>query len=296
VTYGKFGDSPTVTTFRPIFLTQKGRITGTTHGNPGERLIRVEAKPGYAVGALTIKAGLGVDGMSVTFMEIDEDGLNPNRTYESEWLGGMGGDEKKRIAGTGAPVVGIYGATAEGTSTFNGLGVVTAEVKAAQPENLLANGSFEDAPPAINDGHTNINLAKGSGELKGWTIAEPGCGIIDSTYWTPAEGSRSLALSNFGVVSQRFDTKKDQKYRVTFQLAGDPLGPGEVKTLRVRAAGQGAEFKFDSTGKSRPEMDWVQKTWEFTAKSDQTVLEFSGQTEGLWGPALDDVNVAPVSD
>jgi formylglycine-generating enzyme required for sulfatase activity/tRNA A-37 threonylcarbamoyl transferase component Bud32 len=129
VTYGKFGSSRTITTFRPIFLTRTGRVTGTTHGIPGEGLIRVEAKPGYAVGAVTIKAGLGVDGMSVTFMEISETGLNPNRAYDSEWLGGMGGGPKTLVGGTGAPVVGIFGATAEGTSTYNGLGLVYAEVQ-----------------------------------------------------------------------------------------------------------------------------------------------------------------------
>jgi hypothetical protein len=129
LTYGKFRDSPTVTTFRPIFLTRTGRVLGTTHGNPGEDLIRVEAKPGYAVGAVTIKAGLGVDGMSVTFMEIGEGGLNPNRAYESEWLGGFGGGPETMLGGTGAPVVGIFGATAEGTSTFNGLGLIWAECR-----------------------------------------------------------------------------------------------------------------------------------------------------------------------
>jgi hypothetical protein len=126
VTYGRFGGNPTVATIRPIFLTRRGRLLGTTHGRPGEGVIRVEAKPGYAVGAVTIKAGLGVDGMSVTFMEMREGGLNPNHAYESSWLGGMGGSPKKQLAGSGSPIVGIFGATAEGASTFNGLGLVTA--------------------------------------------------------------------------------------------------------------------------------------------------------------------------
>ena len=126
VTYGRFGTNPTVTTFRPIFLSADGRKDGATHGIPGEGLIRVEAKPGYAVGAVTIKAGLGVDGMSVTFMEIREDGLNPKQSYESQWLGGLGGGEKTKLGGSRAPVVGIFGRTADGPSTFNGLGLVTA--------------------------------------------------------------------------------------------------------------------------------------------------------------------------
>jgi hypothetical protein len=126
VTYGKFGDSRTVMTVRPIFLTASGRVRGVTHGVPGEGLVRVEARPGYAVGAVTIKAGLGVDGMSVTFMEIGSKGLDPSHAYESEWLGGMGGGEKTKLGGSGAPVVGIFGKTADRPgSTFNGLGLVT---------------------------------------------------------------------------------------------------------------------------------------------------------------------------
>jgi hypothetical protein len=126
VTQGRFGANLTIKTVRPIFMTPSGRKLGKTHGVPGEGVIRVEAKPGYAVGAVTIKAGLGVDGMSVTFMEIGPRGLSSSRAYESEWLGGMGGGEKTKLGGTGAPVVGIFGKTADGPqSTFNGLGLVT---------------------------------------------------------------------------------------------------------------------------------------------------------------------------
>jgi hypothetical protein len=129
VTYGKFGASRTVKTVRPIFQTPDGRVAGTTRGVPGEDLVRVVARPGFAVGAVTIKAGLGVDGMSVTFMEIQGGRLGPDRSYDSEWLGGMGGGEKTKLAGSGAPVVGIFGKVADGPdSTFNGLGLVTATV------------------------------------------------------------------------------------------------------------------------------------------------------------------------
>jgi hypothetical protein len=72
VTYGKFGPNPTIKTVRPLFRTASGRVVGTTHGVPSNEVVRVEARSGYAVGAVTIKAGLGVDGMSVTFMEIQE--------------------------------------------------------------------------------------------------------------------------------------------------------------------------------------------------------------------------------
>jgi hypothetical protein len=129
VTYGSFEGSRVIQTVRPIFQTAGGRVLGTTHGVPGEAVSRVEAKPGFAVGAVTIKAGAGVDGMSVTFMEIQEEGLNPNRVYESKWLGGKGGYPPKKLGSSGAPVVGIFGRVADGPqSPFIGLGLVTASV------------------------------------------------------------------------------------------------------------------------------------------------------------------------
>jgi hypothetical protein len=127
LTYGRFGDSRTIMTVCPLFCTPSGRVVGTTHGVPTPEVVRVEARSGYAVGAVTIKAGLGVDGMSVTFMEIQESGLDPQRAYESAWLGGRGGGAPTKLGGSGAPVVGIFGKTAERPqSTFNGLGLVTA--------------------------------------------------------------------------------------------------------------------------------------------------------------------------
>jgi hypothetical protein len=130
LSYGRFGDSRTIMTVCPLFRTPSGRVVGTTHGVPTPEVVRVEARSGYAVGAVTIKAGLGVDGMSVTFMEIQEGGLDPQRAYESTWLGGSGGGAPTKLAGSGAPVVGIFGKTAEGPhSTFNGLGLVTASAE-----------------------------------------------------------------------------------------------------------------------------------------------------------------------
>jgi hypothetical protein len=126
-TYGRFGRNATIKTICPIFLMPTGRVGGIMHGVPGEGLVRVEAQPGYAIGAVTIRAGAGVDGLSVTFMEIRENGLNPERAYESEWLGGAGGHTTATLGGTGAPIVGIFGKTASTPrSTFNGLGLITA--------------------------------------------------------------------------------------------------------------------------------------------------------------------------
>jgi len=128
--YGKFGANTTLGTVRPLFLTAKGKVEGERHGVKERSDFRIEAPPGYAVGAVTIKALAGVDGMSLTFMAIKENGLDPNQAIESDWIGGQGGGPKTTIGGTGAPVIGIFGATAVPPgSPFNGLGLVTATVE-----------------------------------------------------------------------------------------------------------------------------------------------------------------------
>lgn len=126
VVYGKFGDNPTIGTVRPIFITAAGKVMGQAHGPDGKPDAKIEAPPGYAVGGVNLKPGLGVDGMSLTYMQIKANGLDPDRPIESAWVGGLGGGVKTMLAGTGAPVIGIFGKTAPPGSTFNGLGVVTA--------------------------------------------------------------------------------------------------------------------------------------------------------------------------
>lgn len=97
-------------TVRPIFRTASGReLLGQVHGTKSEKLATAKARPGYAVGGIIVKAGLFVDGFSIVFMRVNGDSLDPKDAYESDWLGGTGGDDKVQIGGTGAPVIGIIG-------------------------------------------------------------------------------------------------------------------------------------------------------------------------------------------
>ena len=59
---------------QPIFLNASGReVDGEVHGRNGDREVKVlKARPGYAVGAITIRTGLGVEGFSATFMKVED--------------------------------------------------------------------------------------------------------------------------------------------------------------------------------------------------------------------------------
>ena len=78
-------------------------------------------------------------------------------------------------------------------------------------------------------------------------------------------------------------------------MAGNPTLEPPVKNMRVSAAGTSSDFSFDVTGKSGTNMGWVSKSWDFTATSTTTTLEFISLTGTGAGPALDNVSVVEVS-
>jgi hypothetical protein len=115
VTYAPFFSDQIIKSVRAIYQCWDGtRYDGPVCGNPTGVRERVVAREGYAIGAVAIKAGMGIDGMQLTFMEIGADGLNPNKTYLSRWLGGHGGSDAGTFVNDGRPIVGIAGMRARG--------------------------------------------------------------------------------------------------------------------------------------------------------------------------------------
>jgi choice-of-anchor C domain-containing protein len=172
---------------------------------------------------------------------------------------------------------------------------------ADKAHNLLVNGSFEEGPPTPNDGVHNLQSPLEPTCIKGWRIIRDGSGPVDYTYWQAADGKISLGLwwkppTERGGISQTFKTKKGQKYRVTFWMAGDPHGGPRERKLQVSAAGSSAEFVFDMSGKNRYNLGWQYKAWAFTAVADRSTLEFSGLTQGDYPAAIDDVVAVAVKE
>lgn len=158
---------------------------------------------------------------------------------------------------------------------------------------LITNGSFEDA--SVDPGSSHLRLQSGSTVITGWTVGSGPIDYIGGT-WQASDGARSIDLSEHipgEIIAQDFATIINRTYTVTFDMAGNPDGGPIVKTLRVLAAGDSADFAFDTTGKSRTNMGWEQKTWTFTAVADVTTLSFQSLTDTPYGPALDNVSVIP---
>ena len=110
VTYEPFFDHNIIKSVRPIYQKLNGeRYDGPVCGTPTAVGDRVEAKEGYAIGGAAIKAGMGIDGMQLTFMQIGPDGLNPQKSYLSKWLGLNAGSNARMYVNDGRPIIGIAG-------------------------------------------------------------------------------------------------------------------------------------------------------------------------------------------
>src|SRR5579871_475623 len=94
---GKFGSGETVYAFRPIYRTPTGNnwfkefgiFADAQEGNKTVktkvlRTVQLRAKPGYAVGGVTMRTGLNIDGLSLTYMRIVGTQLDPAQSYVSE--------------------------------------------------------------------------------------------------------------------------------------------------------------------------------------------------------------------
>ena len=195
-------------------------------------------------------------------------------------VGSMALHRVRRHAAPGVAAVGL----------LVGLFAVSASsVLAAGP---FSNGSFETG---TTPGSFTTLVAGDSTSIPGWLVST---GTVDyiGTYWTAADGSRSIDLSGNGpgAISQTFTTIAGATYHVSFALSGNPAGAPAVKTLTVDAGGAPTTYSYDTAAAANTlaDMKWSTKTFTFTAASATTSLTFTSTTAGFFGPALDKVTVA----
>jgi choice-of-anchor C domain-containing protein len=181
--------------------------------------------------------------------------------------------------------------------------VSAANARAQSPDSLIVNGSFEDGPVV----ESFLNLTAGNRALPGWVVTGEGVDYVSVRYWISSDGKRAIDLDGSarsaktppyvqGGVAQTFATKPGTRYRVTFDLAGNPYRPPDVKPFRVSAAGQSADLSFNAKGRNARNMGWQKTTWTFSAKDSTTTLEFRSLTASPqtgYGAAIDNVTVVP---
>ncbi len=114
---------PVVGSIQPIYLGSARTTDSRVYGKAEGKMTTIQAKKGYAVAGIVAKCGLVVDGFKVIFMRVARTSLDTKHSYESDWIGGQGGDEK-RLGGDGRPVIGIYGKCGDHP---NSLGLIQAK-------------------------------------------------------------------------------------------------------------------------------------------------------------------------
>ncbi len=183
------------------------------------------------------------------------------------------------------------------------IAMLCACVAAPASGNLILNGSFEQANITIPDDPGFVLLWNGDTAITHWkVIGNVYLASIDYVggLWQSADGGRSLDLSGTqpGGVEQTFDTQIGTTYAVDFWMAGNPLGPPDVKTMNVYAIGSGllgtGSFSFDAEATGTESMGWSARQWTFVADSLHTTLRFLSATTTEYGPALDNVSVVAV--
>jgi hypothetical protein len=152
--YGKFVGHTILTALQPIYRTSGGDIPGERHGKNPRRDGSAYAKPGYAVGSLTVKAGLYVNGFKIRFMRVGNERLDPQDSYESAWIGGNTGGTEAVIGGKGARVYGLIGMTNK-QHELTGIGLLFKKGDlsvTAKPSDL------PKATPALNPALRNVQV------------------------------------------------------------------------------------------------------------------------------------------
>lgn len=160
---------------------------------------------------------------------------------------------------------------------------------------VVTNGGFESGPAMTPAGE--VAIPAGSTALPGWTVGGGGVLYVSDIYWAPYQGTRSLTLNSTaaGSVSQTFATAPGATYMVGFVMTGEPFTSPAFKHMRVSAAGQSADYAFDTAPAWHWDMAWAPHAWTFTANAATTTLTFQSLDAGFFGPALDSVEVVQLT-
>lgn len=117
-------DSEIITAVRPVYRTSTGTAVTRDYGSFTEatrrdgkrpssdgisRVIKLRARAGYAVWAMHLRTGLGIDAMSLSFRKISGDRLDPDDAYRTAWVGNIKGGSESSVNGEGMPIVGVFG-------------------------------------------------------------------------------------------------------------------------------------------------------------------------------------------
>src|SRR5262249_31961579 len=142
---GTFTDGVVIYALRPIYLTQRGEVTAEVYGlfadAPGKkgevlrtkvtRQVHIQARPGYAVGAVTLQTKQYIEALCLTFMRMRDGALDPAESSHGQWVGNPVDGRSQMLSVGGNPIVGIFGGRDEHDVRALGLCYIKSWSKAA---------------------------------------------------------------------------------------------------------------------------------------------------------------------
>lgn len=170
---------------------------------------------------------------------------------------------------------------------------------AESPWGIVTNGSFEESTFGPGGTWNFKTLYAPSDAIYGWTVTPESIDYIN-TYWTAADGDRSIDLDGRspGGIKQDLTTVPGHDYLVKFWLSGNPDDGQVPKPVRVMALVGGGSWDFTYTfpspwpsGRDKHDLIWQEYSLTFTAPSTLTTLQFKSTNSTAFGAALDNVSV-----
>ncbi|MFC1772644.1 choice-of-anchor C family protein [Pseudomonadota bacterium] len=165
---------------------------------------------------------------------------------------------------------------------------------------VFLNGSFENGGVFVIPLDEILVLGSSGSSatrINWWNVTQDSIDWVGTEFWQASDGNFSLDLSGSqaGAIAQTFDTVIGQQYRVLFDKAANPDENGStIKTFQVSAAGTVSTYTTDRTGHTLQNMGWEQDSFLFSATDSLTTLTFTSLTPGVYGAALDNVQVNAV--
>lgn len=172
--------------------------------------------------------------------------------------------------------------------------------------NLLVNGSFDESNPLCPLAWVNrVGTAEpGNTFMTGWKIVGADIDQFGTDYWKTAGGRCAVNIDgNFGSsgeIEQLVATEAGALYELRWQMSGHP-GGGLANPIRVKASGKSADFDFDSTSGTGPNLGWEQYRWRFRATGPSTAIRFHSLTTILnigagFGANIDEAELRRISE
>jgi len=165
----------------------------------------------------------------------------------------------------------------------------------ALADNIVINGNFE-TPFAGQD----FVMFQPGETFGGWTVTITWVDLVGTSVQA-ASGVQSVDLSggSAGQIYQDLATVPGQTYELRFAMAGSGVVEQQPPLIKLMEVGWGTLVdtrSFDITGHTVTDMGWTYHTYDLTAVSSITRLQFTSLIDTQWGPMIDDVSVTAVPE